>query len=250
MQVSRHAHALTGLGFIPPWSVNAGFVAGRTTTLVIDTGPSRFAAQTVLGYAESAHPGNRILAVNTERHTDHLLGNAYFRDRGVDVMGHPSIARTPEDTAAEIDLLNRCIPDARRREAGEAAVFFSGTGVANPNVRLSEDTVLDLGGLEVRLLMTPGHTEANLSVFVADDGTVFTGDCVVAGFLPNLEDPSMDAGAWLDSLDRLEALHAEVLVPGHGDVLFGGDVGGAIGRMRAFIGRTADRRKQGPFADG
>jgi cyclase len=250
MQVSRHAHALTGLGFIPPWSVNAGFVSGATTTLVVDTGPSRFAAQTVLGYAISAHPSNRLLAINTERHTDHLFGNAYFRDRGVDVMGHPSIVRTPEDMAAEIDLLNRCIPDSRRREAGEAAVFFSGTCVANPNVRVSEDTILDLGGLEVRLLMTPGHTEANLSVFVPEDGTVFTGDCVVTGFLPNPADPTMDAGAWLDSLDKLEALHAAVLVPGHGDVLSGGDIGGAIGRMRAFIGRTADRREHGRIPDG
>ncbi|HTS47380.1 MAG TPA: hypothetical protein VMH05_05520 [Bryobacteraceae bacterium] len=37
MRLSQHCYALTGLGYVPPWSVNAGIVAGRETTLIVDT---------------------------------------------------------------------------------------------------------------------------------------------------------------------------------------------------------------------
>ena len=29
MRVSQHCYAVTGLGYTPPWTVNAGFLAGR-----------------------------------------------------------------------------------------------------------------------------------------------------------------------------------------------------------------------------
>jgi glyoxylase-like metal-dependent hydrolase (beta-lactamase superfamily II) len=235
MKISDHAHAVTGLGFIPPWSVNAGFIAGQSRTLVVDTGPSRFAAQTILGYARSVGPHNAIVAVNTEKHTDHLLGNGFFRDRGIDVMGHAAISRKPGDLAAEIEEMNRCIPQAFRRELNEAAVFFEGTRVENPNVRISEETVVDLGGVEARIFPTPGHTSTNCSVFVPEDGVLFTGDCVVTGYVPYLEDPTADFQLWLASLDGIERLGLHVLVPGHGDVLKGDAVGREIERMRRLV---------------
>ena len=179
MKISDTAYAVTGLGFIPPWSVNAGIIAGQSKTLVVDTGPSRFGAQTILGYARSVRPDNAIVAVNTEKHTDHLLGNGLFRDQGIDVMGHASILRTPGDLDAEIDEMNRCIPQAFRRNLHEGSVFFSGTRVENPNVRLTEETAFGLGGMEARIFKTPGHTSANCCVFIPKEGVLFTGDCVV-----------------------------------------------------------------------
>jgi glyoxylase-like metal-dependent hydrolase (beta-lactamase superfamily II) len=235
MKISPHAYAITGLGFIPPWSVNAGFIAGKSRILVVDTGPSRFAAQTILGYARSVRPAGAIVAVNTEKHTDHLLGNGYFRDLGIDVMGHSAISRQSGDLAAEIEEMNRCIPQAFRRELNEAAVFFDGTRVENPNVRITEETAVDLGGVEARIFPTAGHTSTNCSVFIPEDGVLFTGDCVVSGYVPNMEDPTADLQLWLGSLDRIGRLGAEVLVPGHGNVLTGEAVGREIERIRRLV---------------
>ena len=44
MKVSRHCYAVTGLAFLPPWSVNAGLIAGQAKTLVVDTGANMQAA--------------------------------------------------------------------------------------------------------------------------------------------------------------------------------------------------------------
>ena len=50
MRISRHCCAVTGLGDIPPWTVNPGFIAGRDTTLIVDTGANAAAAATIHGY--------------------------------------------------------------------------------------------------------------------------------------------------------------------------------------------------------
>jgi hypothetical protein len=48
-QRSPHSRALTGFAYVPPWTVNAGFVWGSQRTLIVDTGPTVLAAATIVG---------------------------------------------------------------------------------------------------------------------------------------------------------------------------------------------------------
>jgi cyclase len=236
MRVSERCYAVLGLAMLPPWGANAGIVAGDARTLVVDTGPTALAAATIAGYAAAVRPGNALVAINTERHLDHLAGNATFRDLGADVYGHASIARTQEEHAADVADFNACIPNDVRRERGEAAVLFAGTRIANPNRPLTGDTTLDLGGLTVQVVLTPGHTPANLAVFVPTEGVAFCGDLVVSDYLPNLESGGPDDWRlWLASLDRLESPAPRAVVPGHGRVLREGDIASEIARTRAVL---------------
>src|SRR5277367_3736639 len=93
MRLSDRCFAVTGLGYLPPWTVNAGFVAGTERTLIIDTGANAAAAATIYGYASVAAKDNEFLILNTERHFDHIGGNSWFRDLGCDIYGHASIQR-------------------------------------------------------------------------------------------------------------------------------------------------------------
>jgi glyoxylase-like metal-dependent hydrolase (beta-lactamase superfamily II) len=233
MRVSNRCYAVTGLGYSAPWCVNAGFLAGDARTLVIDTGANTLAAGTVHGYATAVRPGNTLQAINTEKHFDHIGGNGFFRERGIDVWGHPAVARTAAEFEAEIAEFNDAILDPERRARGEARAFFDGTHLANPNRTLDRETTFDLGGCEAEVLLTPGHTPANVSVWVPDDGVLFTGDCVVTEYVPNLSAGNPEE--WLESLDRLEALGAAVVVPGHGPVARGPGVGRALTRVRQVL---------------
>jgi glyoxylase-like metal-dependent hydrolase (beta-lactamase superfamily II) len=236
MRVSAHCWAVTGLAYLPPWEVNAGFIAGGHTTLVVDTGATAMAAATIYGYASLARPSNRLLVVNTERHFDHIGGNAYFRDRGADVVGHPASIRTEEEFRAEIAEYAAAIPDPVRRERGEARVFYNGASLAAPNWLIAEDTTFDLGDLEVRVLLAPGHTPSNLVVHVPADSVVYSGDCLVNGYLPNLDcGTEADWRQWLESLDRIELLAPQIVVPGHGPVAGEGQVRETIRRVRAVL---------------
>ena len=242
MQVSSHCWAVTGLAYLPPWELNAGFIAGGHTTLVVDTAASALAAATIHGYASLARPGNRLLVINTERHFDHIGGNAYFRERGAEILGHPACARTEEEFQAELAEFNAAIPDPVRRANGEAEVFYRGTSLAAPDRFITEDSTLDLGGLEVRVLLTPGHTPSNLAIHVPSEGVLYSGDCLVNGYMPNLAcGAAPEWRQWLNSLARIERLAPETVVPGHGPVASGAEVRELSEHVRAVLNDALGR---------
>ena len=246
MQISQHCYAVTGLGYFSPWYVNAGFVTGDTTTLIVDTGTNCMAAQTIHGYAYAVRPGNRILAVNTEKHFDHVGSNGFFRGLGIDVFGHAENQRTAEEFAAEIAVFNDSTLDRLRRERQEAHAFFHRTELTAPNKKLGEETVFDLGGVTAEVLFTPGHTRTNLSIWIPQERVLYTGDCVVSLYRPNLEaGSSEDWRLWLASLDRIEGLRPAFVLGGHGDLLSAAELPSAIDIIRNDL-REAIQRGMSP----
>lgn len=236
MKLTANCYALLGLACEPPWTSNAGFVAGTTRTLIIDTGMNVQAAATIHGYATAVRPSNRLIVVNTEPHYDHLGGNCFFRNLGVDVYGHLSIVRNENSLAAAIEDFNACVPNPIRRERREGAFAFAATSIANPNKHLGTGMEWDLGQVAVRIVMTPGHTPANLSILAPQERVLYCGDCMVSDYLPNLEaGTAEDWKAWLHSLNRIEALDPAVVVPGHGRVLRGHEIAKEIQRIRGVL---------------
>lgn len=249
MRLTRSCYAIPGLCCIPPWWHNAGFVVGGSETLVVDTGGNLAAAQTIHGYATAVKPGQPLVAVNTEPHLDHLLGNAFFVERGAEILGHASIARTEEEYAAYREDVHAAIADRNRAAWREERSFFAGTPLRNPTRPIAADTTIDLGGLAAALVLTPGHTPGNLCVHVPAERVLFAGDCVEPGYVPGLEGCAPDEWrAWLASLDRIEALAPLVVVPGHGHVLEGeAAIREEIARVRAVL-HDAIRRGTAPAA--
>jgi glyoxylase-like metal-dependent hydrolase (beta-lactamase superfamily II) len=236
MRLSPRCFAVTGLAYSAPWYVNAGFIVGDRATLIVDTGGNAAAGATVHGYASSVRPTNDLRVVNTEKHFDHIGGNTVFRSHGIDVWGHAGIARTPDEFRAEIAEFNDAIPNPVRREFGEARAFFAGTELTHPNCPISADTEWDLGGVTVSILLTPGHTPTNLSVWVPSDRVLYTGDCLIRSYLPNLEAGGPgDWKQWLKSLDRLEPLNPRAVVCGHGEVTLDGAIPAIFTGLRRVL---------------
>jgi cyclase len=242
MRLTDHCYAVTGLGYSSPWCVNAGFIAGDEMTLVVDTGGNTLAAQSIHGYACAARPGNKLRVINTEKHFDHIGGNGYFRELEIEVWGHAEIARTSDEFQAEIAEFNDAIADPERRARNEARAFFHKTHLTNPNCPIHSETTFDLGGLRGEILLTPGHTATNLSVWVPRDGVLFTGDCVVREYLPNLDAGTIaDWQLWLESLDRIERLKPGFIVGGHGPVSRGDEIPATLDAMRKVLRESIAR---------
>ena len=94
-----------------------------------------------------------------------------------------------------------------------------------PHTPMGDGDEVDLGGLTLRALMTPGHTDEHLSFQVLDDGRclgVFTGGSLLVGAAArtDLVDPERTeelARAQYRSLQRLSGLDDDVAVwPTHG----------------------------------
>jgi glyoxylase-like metal-dependent hydrolase (beta-lactamase superfamily II) len=235
MKLSPSCYAVTGLGYSTPWFVNAGLIAGDEITLVVDTGANAAAAASLHGYAVAIKPANRLLVVNTEKHFDHIGGNCFFQERGIEIWGHAKLRRTGEEFSSEVQEFNDSIGNPVRRARHEAQAFFHGTKLTLPDHTVDQEQSWDLGGCRVEILLTPGHTETNLSVWVPQERVLFSGDCLIHEYLPNLEaGTAEDWCTWLCSLDRIESLRPMTVVPGHGPVAQGQQ----IAPMLAWVRQT------------
>jgi glyoxylase-like metal-dependent hydrolase (beta-lactamase superfamily II) len=237
VRLSRACYAVTGLGYAPPWCVNAGFIVGDKVTLVVDTGGNALAAATIYGYATAVRNPNRLIVLNTEKHFDHIGGNSYFAQHSnIDIWGHPALKRTEAEFTAEIEEFNGLIPNRARRERREAEVFFGGTQLTLPTRKVQPGAAFELGGTVAEIHFTPGHTPTNISVWVPEDRVLFAGDCLVNGYLANL-DAAGPGGwlTWLDSLEIIEALDPKFVVCGHGPVARDGDVSRIIQTVRRTL---------------
>ncbi len=92
---------------------------------------------------------------------------------------------------------------------------------------LADGDVVAVGGLEVRVVGTPGHTSDSLSFLLADAGAgasaLLTGDTVLGRGTTLIEYPDGRLGDYLASLERLATLVGSGgvggVLPGHGPVL-------------------------------
>ena len=80
------------------------------------------------------------------------------------------------------------------------------------------------------------------------DGVLYTGDCLIAEYIPNLDAGTpADWQIWMASIDRVEALKPEIVVMGHGPVARGAQVRSVIDAVRRVL-RESIARGHSPTA--
>ena len=88
---------------------------------------------------------------------------------------------------------------------------------------LGDGDVVTAGGLELRVVATPGHTSDSVSFALPADHALLTGDTVLGRGTTVVAHPDGELAAYLDSLDRLAALTGggavTAILPGHGPVV-------------------------------
>jgi len=108
---------------------------------------------------------------------------------------------------------------------------------------LGEGDVVAVGGLEVHVVATPGHTADSLSFVVPQDRAVLTGDTVLGRGTTVVAHPDGQLGAYLSSLQRLHALCGEqgitTIWPGHGPV-----IDDALGALDLYLAHRQQRLEQ------
>lgn len=90
-------------------------------------------------------------------------------------------------------------------------------GLPVPDRALADGDPLTVDGRAWTAVHAPGHASDHLCFFRPDDRTLLTGDVVVGQGTVVIAPPDGDLAAYLASLDKLAALDAAVLLPGHGD---------------------------------
>ena len=118
----------------------------------------------------------------------------------------------------------------------------------DPALRLGSEGLVDgdalaVGGLELQVIGTPGHTGDSLSFLLPADRAMLTGDTVLGRGTTLVAHPDGTLGDYLDSLRTLRAAAArhefDTVLPGHGPVL-----GDAVGVLDFYLAHRAERLAQ------
>src|SRR5262249_16586492 len=85
-----------------------------------------------------------------------------------------------------------------------------------PDLVFDDSLTIDLGHRTVKIVRPGrGNTAGDAYVYLPESRTLLTGDLVT---LPCPFPGTSFFSGWIDALDKIEALHAAAIVPGHGDV--------------------------------
>lgn len=151
-----------------------------------------------------------ITAVATHVHWDHIGGHKYFPDfyaheKELDWLNGRfplTISQIREMVADRCDL-----PDGYDVKSYE---LFQG----KPTRVLRDLDEISVGGRTLTVLHTPGHSPGHMCFWEKSRGYLFTGDLVYKDMLSAYY-PSTDPDAYLESLERVEALPVRRVFPGH-----------------------------------
>ncbi|MDX2604081.1 MBL fold metallo-hydrolase [Streptomyces caniscabiei] len=147
-----------------------------------------------------------------------------------------------------LTLLTHGHPDHAEGAARFAELTGTNVRALDPALRLGDEglgagDVVSLGGLELRVVPTPGHTADSLCFHLPADRAVLTGDTVLGRGTTVVAHPDGRLGDYLDSLRRLRSLTVDdgvhTVLPGHGPVLED-----AQGAVEFYLAHRAHRLAQ------
>ena len=209
------------------WGLNnCGFIVGRDAVLAID---SCFTERRTRGLLDTIRRHGGALPVqalvNTHHHGDHTFGNYLFPT--ATIIGH--------EKCREMIL----------REGLGTRNFFPGVdwgeiAIAPPTVTFADRLDLWVDDLQIELISVgPAHTTNDIVAWIPERKVLFAGDVIFRGGAPFALAGSIHG--WLEALDRLRALGAEIIVPGHGAIC-GPDV---IDDLAAYLQLVLDAAARG-----
>ena len=108
---------------------------------------------------------------------------------------------------------------------------------------LGDGDRLTVGGLDLVVVATPGHTGDSLSFLLAAENALLTGDTILGRGTAVVAWPDGELAAYLRSLERIEAMtgsrEVTQILPGHGPIL-----PDAAGVVRYYLDHRAQRLEQ------
>ena len=193
------------------WGCNPGFLTTSDGIFMIDTPQQPLDA---MRWRERLlELGPLCYLVNTEPHGDHVMGNNYFPE--AEVIGQSGMLERYEELIPRMTGEQRS--EAMQQSDPDSVWLLNHPSYPpNPPTRLFDDQLtIELGGHEIQILHTPGHTAPQTAVLIPREGVIFTGDNVFHRVKTFIQEG--DPWVWIETLTRIHGLDFDVIVPGHGE---------------------------------
>jgi glyoxylase-like metal-dependent hydrolase (beta-lactamase superfamily II) len=221
-KLSDNAYAYTAEG-----DPNTGVIIGDNGVMVLDTQATPAMAQDVIAKIRTVTDKPIRYVLLTHYHAVRVLGaSAYGAEEIIASQDTYDliVERGQQDYKSELERFPRLFQ-------GAASI----PGLTWPTMTFRGEMTLFMGKTEVKLMqLGRGHTKGDTVAWLPKEKVLFSGDLVEFGATPYTGDAYLTD--WPATLDRVQALGAEKLVPGRGDALTTPEtVKASIDGTRAFI---------------
>lgn len=211
VKVSRHVYYVQGAAGVA--TDNQGFIS-NAGVIVTDEGVVVFDALGTPALAQQLVKQIRVLTdkpiikvIVSHYHADHIYGLQVFEALGAQIIAPAGAAQYLNSDTAKARL-------EERRFSLEPWVNAH-THLVLPDRYLDKSTQFSLGGVHFTVSMVgAAHSDGDLTLYVAPDRVLFSGDIIFEGRVPYLGDA--DSRLWLDTLKKMETSKLVALIPGHG----------------------------------
>ena len=173
----------------------------------------------------------------THFHEDHIISLGMFEDCRVWIA--ESEAPALQDLESFLDLYD---PTEKERVVWRQLM----TEAFNYRPRQVDRTfnspeTIDLGGVTVEIIPTPGHTVGHTSFYFPDQGVLFLGDYDLTAFGPYYGDRDACIDDVIESVNRLKQIPAKIWIASHEQGLFQTDPGEAWDRFLGVIDQRENK---------
>lgn len=185
---------------------NIGFIVGEEAIAVVDTGGSlEIGRELELAIKKISNLPIKYV-INTHVHLDHIYGNAIFKKRGTDFIGHIELPRAMiarKDFYEKTNLQYLEIPP-------EESIQIPPTILIKPN----QSKNFDLGNRIIKITGYPiSHTNTDITVEDLKTKTLWAGDLLFIERTPVIDG---DVHGFIAVINEILKLDVIQVIPGHG----------------------------------
>jgi len=238
-QLTANVYIKEELGVFPKFrGCSSGFVTTSEGIVMIDS--PMLPTDAVRWRDEITKRGQVLFIINTHHHLDHIGGNFFFpgsvifhevcRERYASPLTRELDSAVPGEPPKVVTLAPAESYRLRVKELDQEGIpLLSHYQLRGPEITFSERLGLHVGDHTFELTHMPGHTQGDVCVFIPQEGVFFAGDNFTNGVQPSLAQCS--PLEWIESLQKIEKVDSNLIVPGHGKVATKKD----IQEFRSFI---------------
>ncbi|HEX8137413.1 MAG TPA: MBL fold metallo-hydrolase [Pyrinomonadaceae bacterium] len=234
-------------------NANSVFIINEDDVIVVDTTLTPGTAKELLAALRRLTNKPVRYVINTHWHDDHIFGNQVFRDafpgaefiahartreylpttglanrkQAMSEQGYPGFIASLRSQLEKGESLYGGPMNEEERAAFAAAIQMAERYMAEnpaaqvvlPTLTVEDRLTLHRGTrtIEIRYFGR-GHTSGDIVVHLPKEGILIAGDLVIWP-VPYVGSPQSHPGDWSATLEKLVALHASAIIPGHGPIL-------------------------------
>ena len=214
-KVSGHVYSAIGVTDAPSkankgHNNNLSVVISNNGVLVVNGGASYKLAKALHLAIKQITKQKVVWVVNENSQGHAFLGNSYWSTQGAKVIAHESAVKGIKEYG------QRSLQGAIKLDKAQT----EGTFVFVPEYSFKDKKIIQLGEgegkLEIQLLhFGKAHSLGDISVWLPQDKVLITGDIAFHQRMLGVF-PESDTKAWLISFEKMQALNALYVIPGHG----------------------------------